>query len=518
MAQGRGKNLKPMIVRAQGAFLEPRVDCSELTLCGTGESHRHSTTISMLPDNVLLEIFHFYRKNYYNPPYYVPPVWKWHSLVHICQRWRQIVFASPLRLDLRIVCTGSTPVRKHLGIWPALPILINYDSYRYRGNASRKDEDNVIAALEHLDRVCHVRLSGTESELEKITTVMQQPFPVLKSLTIAASSGLVLPAEFLGGSAPCLQKIYLCDIRFPALLTLLLSTSDLTSLDLHNILTSIGYISPEAMVVGLAALLRLEYLSIRFQSATSRPDRIHPPPVTRTVLPALTAFHFQGASEYLEDLVARIDCPQVNGISIGYLNQLVDFQVAPSQLSKFFDRSLGPKLTRFRHAHVTFDSKEVTFELFCHCCASYPDPFATTVIFCEGIDWQVSHIAQVLRQFSARLSNVVHLKLEVQLEDDCQLAGTDDVEWLHLLHQFSTVQTLHVSRDLAGHVALALEGIAGEMMVAEVLPSLDLNYLEGQPASSVGKFLTVRQLSGRPVTVIGTKTEFDERRGSYICD
>jgi hypothetical protein len=110
---------------------------------------------------------------------------------------------------------------------------------------------------------------------------------------------------------------------------------------------------------GFGRIAQARNFSIEFRSATSRPDRIHPPPVTRTVLPALTAFHFQGASEYLEDLVARIDGPQVNGIYIGYLNQLVDFQVA--QLSKFFDRSLGPKLTLFRHAQVTFYSSRVSF-------------------------------------------------------------------------------------------------------------------------------------------------------------
>jgi hypothetical protein len=76
------------------------------------------------------------------------------------------------------------------------------------------------------------------------------------------------------------------------------------------------------------------------------------------------------------------------------------------------------------------------------------------------------------------------------------------------------VQTLHVSRDLAGHVALALEDIAGEM-VAEVLPSLDLIYLPGQLASSVEKFVAARQLSDRPVTVL-TKTEFEERLKSYV--
>jgi hypothetical protein len=61
------------------------------------------------------------------------PVWKWHTLVHVCQRWRQIVFASPRRLNLQILCTHGTPVRKNLGIWPAFPIAIDYYSIEKSG-------------------------------------------------------------------------------------------------------------------------------------------------------------------------------------------------------------------------------------------------------------------------------------------------------------------------------------------------------------------------------------------------
>ena len=124
-------------------------------------------------------------------------------------------------------------------------------------------------------------------------------------------------------------------------------------------------------------------------------------------------------------------------------------------------------------------------------------------------------MAQVLSHFFAILSNVVHLELEVRLKSDRQLEGTDDVEWLNLLRQFSAVQTLHVSQELAGYIALALEDITGDM-VAEVLPSLDLIRVVGQLASSLEKFVSVRRLSGRPVTIVDTKTEFDERLESYV--
>ncbi len=461
----------------------------------------------MLPDNVLLEIFDLYRSNH---DYASRTVWRWHLLVHVCQRWRQIVFTSPHRLNLQILCTHGTPVRKNLGIWPAFPIVIDYC---YSGSGiTPHDEDNVIAALEHRNHVCYVRLDITGLQLGEMATVMQEPFPVLTRLFIGSDdeNAPVLPDGFLGGSAPRLQEIALSGIPYPTLPTLLLSASDLVELSLHKI-PSTGYISPEAMVACLAALPRLYTFRIGFRSATPRPDRIRPPPVTRTVLPALTSFRFNGASEYLEDLVAQIDSPQLGQIFIFYLNQLVDFRVA--QLSQFVDRSVGPEITLFRHAQVTFVSDWVSFTTYHHE-TRLP---VRTLISCQRIDWQVSHIAQVLSQFSATLSNVVHLKLEAQLKEGRQLEGTDDVEWLHLLHQFSTVQTLHVSQELAGHVALALEDVTREM-VAEVLPSLDLIRIVGQPASSIEKFVAVRRLSGCPVTVIDTETEFYEKLKSYVSE
>lgn len=85
----------------------------------------------------------------------------------------------------------------------------------------------------------------------------------------------------------------------------------------------------------LAALPKLESCAIYFKSASSRPDRIHPSPVSRTVLPSLASFHLQGSYEYLEDLITQIDSPQLNEILISYLNKPGDFQV--TRLTDFID-------------------------------------------------------------------------------------------------------------------------------------------------------------------------------------
>ncbi|KAI0292163.1 hypothetical protein BC826DRAFT_1020352, partial [Russula brevipes] len=84
--------------------------------CGVGQA-----MIEMLPDDVLLEIFDFYLndENSHGPR----NVDKWHTLVHVCRRWRNVVFASPSRLDLRLLCRKDRPLAM-LDIWPALPINI----------------------------------------------------------------------------------------------------------------------------------------------------------------------------------------------------------------------------------------------------------------------------------------------------------------------------------------------------------------------------------------------------------
>ena len=74
-------------------------------------------SIATLSNYVLFEIFSFlvaaaYRKD------------EWHTLVHVCQKWRSVAFASPRRLDLRLLCSEGRLAKKTLEVWPALPIIV----------------------------------------------------------------------------------------------------------------------------------------------------------------------------------------------------------------------------------------------------------------------------------------------------------------------------------------------------------------------------------------------------------
>ena len=167
-------------------------------------------TIDVLPDDVLLIIFGFYVVGYEYPNFIVfssqcngmkNKIRSWHSLVHVCRRWRDIVFGSPRHLNLQLCCTTTTPARETLDVWPAaLPLLI-------QGCVVKTSVDNVIAELEQSNRICQINLHLTLL-IEKLWTAMEVPFPELAILYLShqdlsgVSPPIVLSDSFLGGSAP----------------------------------------------------------------------------------------------------------------------------------------------------------------------------------------------------------------------------------------------------------------------------------------------------------------------------
>ena len=255
-------------------------------------------TINTLPDNVLLCIFLVDGQGYHGLSSIslededrvrrLP--WRWHRLVHVCRRWRSIVFASSNFLDLRIVCSFTR--MKLTTIWPPLPIIITNVFNPY----VPMDHD-FDAVIMHPNRVREISfVNETRSLLQRLASAnwMQEQFSVLTHLTLVRTRcclgpAPVLPDGFLGGSAPRLQSLRLTSILFPALPKLLLSATHLVRLVLRDIPHS-GYISPEVIVAGLAMLVNLECLIIGFESPLSRPERKNqsPSPPTLTVLPALT--------------------------------------------------------------------------------------------------------------------------------------------------------------------------------------------------------------------------------------
>jgi hypothetical protein len=302
-------------------------------------------SISVLPDEILLGIFNFCASERQVEK---GDIEAWQLLVHVCRRWRRIVFGSPCRLNLRLVGTSKTPARDTLDVWPTLPLLIDDNGCLSEGL------DNIIAMLEHRNRVCQIKLRFHSSLLlEKIMAAMQVPFPELTHLVLSSytETDLVLPDSFLATSAPRLRHLTLRHFLFPALPNLLLSAAHLVDLHLRNIPRS-AYIPPETVATLISTLTSLESLSLEFKSAQSRPDWAsrRPPPPTRSVLFVLTSFSFQGAKEYIDDLVACIDAPRLNSLFITFIEE---FGINTPQLIQFICRT--PGLKALKEAHLAFN-------------------------------------------------------------------------------------------------------------------------------------------------------------------
>jgi hypothetical protein len=270
-------------------------------------------TINTLPDDALLEIFNRYREDQL---YFI--TWWWETLVHVCRRWRRIVFASPGHLHLLLACNGNTPTKTTPPIWPPFPIAITCFPWHA---VAKKGIENVLVALKCRDRVSEITLDGIKGPvLERFAAVMREPFPALTYLRLSSISSpelttLVLPDTFLGGSAPRMRSFALVGIPFPAFPRLALSANHLLSLRLWDI-PDAGYISPENMATCLAALPCLEALSIGFLTYRSTLVQKNTETPTRVLLPSLTYFAFRGHGGYLEDLRARLDIPSANEVEI----------------------------------------------------------------------------------------------------------------------------------------------------------------------------------------------------------
>lgn len=418
----------------------------------------------MLPDAPLLLIFDCYLYKYGG-------IEAWRTLVHVCQKWRSLVFGSPTRFNLRLICTARRPVREMLGIWPPLPIVIFPHGL---SEISILAADNIIAALEQNDRIHRVELWEVSSSLlNKALAVMQgqsRAFPILTHLDIRCDEDEIAPVVsdwFLGGFAPRLRKLSLDHISFPGLSKLLSSAFDLVEISLWSIPHS-GYISPKVMADCLSALNKLESLWLSYESSQSCPDREsrRPSPQTRFVLPSLTHFEFKGASDYLEDFVARIDAPSLDQLDIGFFHQLT---FDTPQLAQFVSRT--PKLETYDEARVAFSSVGVTFR-------PIVDRGLRLEISCKQQNWQLSSLAQVCSASVPRtfITAVEHLYIcEIGHLRPCWDQDIGNTQWLELLRSFTGLKNLYLSQRIVPHMVPALQV---EEIATEVSPTLQNVCLE----------------------------------------
>ena len=539
-------------------------------------------SIDMLPDEVLLEIFDFYvgvdplkQKGL--------PVEVCRTLVHVCRRWRSLVFGSPHRLKLRLVCTNRTPTMKALDVWPALPLIIT-------GHASTFVMDHLIAVLERRDRVCKINLCYHDNydspESEKLWAAMQAPFPELRHLCLEARSKprpripeeaedwewvqrpvpQVVSDSFLGGSAPRLQYIWMNAVKLRGLEKLLLSTTHLVDLHLIDIPEYIPY---QPMATCLSLLTSLQTLNLAYQYSLYDPyqENRHPSPPTHAVLPTLRCFKFKGASKYLENLMALIDAPELNKLSITFDQRVFD----TPELAKFVGRvpKLGvPCEARmvFHHFRIAIGVRlpsQISGHGLLDVGISSGDVLYTPI---EELDPQLSCLARVCASLLPTVSTVENLY--IYEDSSSALSWSEDTEstqWVKLLRPFIALKNLYLSRKIAPRIASALEEAAGEdydaeeeddneyaddysdngeggnlddlggggtgdpsggdalvedlnegnIRVTELLPSLQNIFVQGHHPSGciqegIREFIAAQRLIGHPIAVFAWDIKFDE--------
>ena len=419
--------------------------------------------------------------------------WEWHRLIHVCQKWRDIILESTHRLGLQLFCTNGTPVRKTLHCWPKLPIVMRYGVF-LGPNSLAEDADEIAAALQQPGRIRIIQLAVTIPLLEKLARITQKQFPGLEilELTTQTETGLILHDQFLGGAAPCLHTLRTTKIALPALPQLLLPSKNLVSLQLEAI-PSTGYIPPEHLITTLSTMTSLEMFYIHFLSSTSRPDTkdFLEPTSKKASLPSLKYFEFHGDGEYLERLSDGIDA----SVKYVYLTFFNDLEYPISKLGGIIGRTKTPSFevveTRVYYSgadlSITFSQLE-------------PPRCLGLRITCEQFDWQMTSITDICESVSQLVTLSTVRQLDIYASPPLP-DGHDDMDhsrFSELFRKFSSMESLRVTKEIGSHVAHALVGM-------ELARMRDFYVEEHDEFASVetalSPFVTARRRSNLPISL-----------------
>jgi hypothetical protein len=257
------------------------------------------------------------------------------------------------------------------------------------------------------------------------------------------------------------------------------------------------------MASALSVLTSFESFDLGFKSPKSFPDReSRHPPLTRAILPALTNFVFQGVSEYLEDLVIRIDAaPLLGRLRIYFFNQTI-FQ----NLAQFICRI--PKFQELNDPQVViFVGGEIAVNVPSR--KILGDQVITMGPERIGkLGWQPSSLAQLCTSSLRLFLTAETLFLTGPLP---HWRDIENIKWLEFLHPFIAVKNLYLSENFAPCIASALQELVGER-VLEVLPGLQKLFLaersSGAVQQAINEFVEARKLSGYPIAFSGWAQEW----------
>jgi hypothetical protein len=249
------------------------------------------------------------------------------------------------------------------------------------------------------------------------------------------------------------------------------------------------------MVALISVLSSLKTLSLYFQDVQSHPglesQSLHSP--KRSILRALDEFHFKGDTEYLEDLVNRIDVPQLNHMHITFLDP-IDFDT--TRLAQFINRT--PTFRAFDEACVQFGHSSASIALLAR------SSTLEIELFLREPDRLFSSVTQVCNSSLHPFSTVEDLCIEHQHSGRVfPIYLFRFTQWSQLLLPYTAVENLYVSKESAPKIAVTLQKLSG---ITEVLPNLQNIFVEGlQPSGPIrqmiGQFVAARRHSDHTIAI-----------------
>jgi hypothetical protein len=395
---------------------------------------------------------------------------------------------------------------------PPLPLII------YWGNPGTLDTDdsvkNVLLALSHRDRVRRLTLHMSESPMSQVFSSMDGPLPMLETLQLYCStyngtlrSNVKLPSKF---EAPNLRHLQLSDLKLLPQLTQLLDNvanrPSIVSFTVGEITTK-----PEALMACLASMPHLKVLKIGVffsipSGSTERKERDlctgGRPETAQLALTDLEQFEYQGISDYLEAIAARISAPFLKKLSITLSNADDDRADFDAATFKYLSRLIsGAANLAFQFARVRFkdgfsivlDHDELwtgrgAFEL----------RFSNRTYHFEA---DVGRVAKICRVLAPTPSTVQSLLLEDGNRNSW--APKPEREGCHeLLRVFDNVKTLRVAGRFVEELDKALKPDKKDsVQVQALLPRLQEIVRYG-PEKGFAAFVKARQVAGSPVRVV----------------
>ncbi|KAI0290783.1 hypothetical protein BC826DRAFT_523560 [Russula brevipes] len=458
--------------------------------------HGTSTSIHILDDDSLLNIFYLYRRiptpvnanvttagNALLGEEWDRECW-WFKLVHVCRRWRYLILVADM-----------------LAHSPPLPLVINFSSNDR--SVSAEDEEGIILALQHCDRMRCIRLEKPVPSLQKVIMAIDGEFPTLEYLSIWHRFGdretLMLLQTF---RAPHLRHLMLVDFAIQLGSPLLMPATGLVTLWLEEIPPS-AYFGPNDLLQQLSLMPQLETLAIGFRLPV--PDRdIEGQLLQRSMmadivtLPNLRWYWFRGTGAWLEEFILRMAAPLLERFEIFFFARLTYFFIP--HLEQFLNTRGNFK---FSCADITFYQWQVSVTAHPHG-TTRAHPLCLQV-GSRYLDIQLSSAVQILSQLRTVLSTVEHLTIRYErypVVPECHHEASR-LLWRGLLRSFNHVKELVVCKGLVSQLSRSLRVDCGESPM-EMLPELkELAYdVNGDTGDAFTVFINARQDAGHPVVLV----------------